>query len=56
MATRRSAEGPALAPLPRGLFEVGAWRLLELRSAGAYGSVFRAEPLHSPEAPPVALV
>jgi serine/threonine protein kinase len=29
--------------------------VLELRSAGAYGSVFRAEPLHSPGAPPVAL-
>ncbi|HVG60854.1 MAG TPA: serine/threonine-protein kinase [Hyalangium sp.] len=55
MSARRSGEEPTLAPLPRGLFEIGDWRLLEQRSAGAYGSVFRAEPLHSPGAPPVAL-
>jgi hypothetical protein len=55
MATHRSDEQPTLARLPRGLFEIGHWRVLELRSAGAYGSVFRAEPLHSPGAPPVAL-
>jgi serine/threonine protein kinase len=55
MAARRSAEEPTLAPLPQGLFEIGAWRLLEMRSAGAYGSVFRAEPLHQPGAGPFAL-
>jgi len=55
MATRRSAEGPTQASLPQGLFEVGAWRLLELRSAGAYGSVFRAEPLQRPGTSPFAL-
>ncbi|HVG58766.1 MAG TPA: protein kinase [Hyalangium sp.] len=35
--------------------QVGAWRLLELRNGGAYGYVYRAEPLHSPGADPVAL-
>ncbi len=55
MATHRSEEQPTPARPPRGLFEIGHWRVLELRSAGAYGSVFRAEPLHSPGAPPVAL-
>jgi serine/threonine protein kinase len=55
MAARRSGEEPTLAPLPRGLFEIGDWRLLEQRSAGAYGSVFRAEPLHQPGAGPFAL-
>src|SRR5687768_5121694 len=55
MATRRSAEEPTLARLPRGLSEIGDWRLLELRSVGAYGSVFRAEPLHLPGAGPFAL-
>jgi serine/threonine protein kinase len=55
MATHRSDEQPTLPRPPRGLFEVANWQVLELRSAGAYGSVFRAEPLHSPGAPPVAL-
>ena len=55
MTARRSEEQPLRVHPPRGLFEVGNWRVLELRSAGAFGSVFRAEPLHSPGAPPVAL-
>ncbi|WP_407736565.1 serine/threonine-protein kinase [Hyalangium sp.] len=34
---------------------IGAWRLLELRSWGSYGTVYRAEPLERPGTSPFAL-
>jgi hypothetical protein len=37
------------------MMEVGPWRLLELRSCGAYGAVYRAEPLGLPGSDPFAL-
>ncbi len=39
----------------RGMSEIGNWRLLEPRNGGAYGSVYRVEPLERPEAGSFAL-
>ncbi len=55
MASRPSNEASVPVGSSRRMPHIGPWRLLELRSGGAYGQVYRAEPLHSPGAPPVAL-
>lgn len=53
--TRPSTEEPVPAQPPREGARIGAWRLLGLRSWGAYGTVYRAEPLERPGAGPFAL-
>jgi len=55
MATRPSTEALVQVFSPWGMSEIGAWRLLGLRSGGAYGSVYRAEPLQQPGSGPFAL-
>ena len=55
MATRPSNEDSVPWGSSQQMTQVEAWRLLELRSGGAYGYVYKAEPLHSPGAVPVAL-
>jgi len=55
MATRPSNEASVPAGSSWRMPHIGSWRLLELRSGGAYGQVYQAEPLHSPGVPPVAL-
>ncbi|WP_224240660.1 serine/threonine-protein kinase [Hyalangium gracile] len=48
-------EAPEPVRPPSAMTEVGAWRLLELRSWGGYGTVYRAEPVGRPGAGPFAL-
>ncbi len=55
MPSRPSAEETLPVRPPQGSARIGAWRLLELRSWGAYGTVYRAEPLERPGAGPFAL-
>jgi hypothetical protein len=54
MARRPTPEEPTSASPLMGA-QVGAWRLLELRSWGSFGTVYRAEPIERPGAAPVAL-
>src|SRR5687767_9029240 len=55
MASRPSNEASVPVGASRQMPHIGPWRLLDLRSGGAYGHVYRAEPLLSPGAAPVAL-
>ncbi|MDY7227749.1 serine/threonine-protein kinase [Hyalangium rubrum] len=54
MATQRTFLAWEPGCLPPGV-EIGAWRVLELRGKGAYGAVYRVEPVGESGAEPCAL-